>query len=286
MEMKNPPKHVYTYYYTNTGSIITEKTHTRDLGVTISNDCSFNEHISETIETGKKLSGWILRTFKSRDVVPMLTLWKSLVLPKLEYCSQLWCPLQTGVIQKIELLQKSFLNKIKGSQNLTYWEQLIKFHLYSLQRRRERYRIIYVRKILETICPNVSLTDDSKITITSSTRRGRKCYLTSINKKVPIYLQNIRQSSLSIHGSKLFNALPKYLRDTTGCSVDKFKKRLDWYLKHVPDEPLIPGYTAYRRADSNSLLDMITTISAKHATSVFQGIGGLQTEDENLTIWD
>ena len=42
-----------------------------------------------------------------------------------------------------------------------------------------------------------------------------------------------------------------------GCSVDSFKLKLDRYLMAVPDEPQIQGYTAIRRAESNSLLDMI-----------------------------
>ena len=40
----------------------------------------------------------------------------------------------------------------------------------------------------------------------------------------------------------------------TGGTVDAFKHRLDTYLQNVPDQPLIPGYTAYRSVDSNSLL--------------------------------
>ena len=39
-----------------------------------------------------------------------------------------------------------------------------------------------------------------------------------------------------------------------------FKKALDRFLSTIPYEPLIPGYTAYRRAKSNSLLDVISTI--------------------------
>ena len=38
--------------------------------------------------------------------------------------------------------------------------------------------------------------------------------------------------------------------------VDKFKNALDTYLKTVPDEPQIRGYTGCRRVDSNSILDM------------------------------
>ena len=55
---------------------------------------------------------------------------------------------------------------------------------------------------------------------------------------------------------QLFNILPARIRNMTGCSVDCFKRKLDGYLNTVPDEPQIPGYTAQRRAETNSLIDM------------------------------
>ena len=48
-----------------------------------------------------------------------------------------------------------------------------------------------------------------------------------------------------------------------GCSVDTFKRCLDKYLRMVPDEPHISGYTALRRAESNSLFDMAQVASAQ-----------------------
>ena len=39
-----------------------------------------------------KLVWWILRTFTTRDSITMITLFKSLVLPRLDYGSQLWSP--------------------------------------------------------------------------------------------------------------------------------------------------------------------------------------------------
>ena len=42
-----------------------------------------------------------------------------------------------------------------------------------------------------------------------------------------------------------------------------FKVLLDKFLASVPDEPLIRGYTAYRRADTNSLLDMVRFATAQ-----------------------
>ena len=42
----------------------------------------------------------------------------------------------------------------------------------------------------------------------------------------------------------------------TGCKVDIFKRRQDTYPSTILDEPHVLGYTAQRRSDSNSVLDM------------------------------
>ena len=84
----------------------------------------------------------------------MLTLWKALVLPHFDYCSQLWSPSSILHIQELESIQRSFLKKIKGLSSMNYWKQLKSINMYSLQRRREQYRIIYVWSILEGIVPN------------------------------------------------------------------------------------------------------------------------------------
>ena len=110
----------------------------------MSDDASFSVHIKKIVEKVNSLVSWILRTFEARDELTMLTLWKTIVLPHIDYCSQLWSPHKKGEIQMIELLQRNFIRKIKGVCSLSYWDQLKK--LYSLERRRERY-IIYVWKV-------------------------------------------------------------------------------------------------------------------------------------------
>ena len=59
-----------------------------------------------------------------------------------------------------------------------------------------------------------------------------------------------------IHAAQLFNSLPEDIRNLTDCSIDTFKSQLDCYLHTIPDEPQITGYTAHRRAETNSILDM------------------------------
>ena len=254
-------------YKSSTGSIITEKAQVRDLGIMMSNTGQFKDHIHHTTTEAKKQCSWILRTFCTREKLPMLTLWKSLVQSRLEYCSQLWCPLQTGDIQNIEMVQRSFIRKITDCRSLNYWEQLKYLHLYSLERRRERYRIIYIWRMLEEQVPNIfSAEGIPKVTANWHVRRGRECAVHRVNRRAPSSVQKLVYASLPVHGQQLFNTLPSNIRNLTGCSLDKFKRELDRYLATIPDEPQIPGYTAQRRADSNSLLDMTRLGQAYHKT--------------------
>ena len=68
--------------------------HIKDLGIILSSDASFHDHIEKIVSSCKQLIGYMLRTFKTRDEITMLTLWKQLILPRIEYCSQLWYPTQ------------------------------------------------------------------------------------------------------------------------------------------------------------------------------------------------
>lgn len=245
-----------TSYVTESGSIITQKSELKDLGVMLSDDCTFDVHITKIVTSAKNLTSWILRTFTTRDATTMLMLWKSLVRPVLEYCSVLWCPIKAGQIQALDALQWSFLRKINGTKDLDYWQCLKKFKLYSLQRRRERYRIIYVWKIIEKLVPNITGTDYAVRTFTSI-RHGRKGILPLLRNGISEKVKTLRYATVSMHGVQLFNTMPKSIRELTDITVDKFKRELDEFLGTVPDEPLLHGYTAFRRKESNSLMHMI-----------------------------
>ena len=52
---------------------------------------------------------------------------------------------------------------------------------------------------------------------------------------------------------RLYNALPRELRNLTGCGTDFFKEKLDQYLAGIADEPAFPGITE-TGAPSNSLI--------------------------------
>jgi hypothetical protein len=248
-------------YKTPDGQIIEEVKHAKDLGIKMSNDATFEEHNIDMINKCKRLSSYILRTFKSRDKTVLLRLWKVLVIPIIEYCSILTSPYQIGMISKIEGLQRSFTSKIDlpPEENRNYYDRLKHLGIYSLQRRRERYAIMYTWKILEGIVPNLQ---DNKIVIKNNyhnnSRRGRKC-------RVPNYKNNSAKSkhkslfdnSICVRGPKLFNKLPNYLRDITGVPFKHFKREVDKWLSSglIVDEPPVSGYPGGIR---NSLIDRVT----------------------------
>ena len=77
-------------------------------------------------------------------------------------------------------------------------------------------------------------------------------------------IQTLRENSFQVHAPKLFNSLPKQVRNKSKCSVDDFKAVLDDFLASVPDEPNVSGteYTPgacdlYSARPSNSVIDQI-----------------------------
>ena len=80
----------------------------------MSADCSFDYHTTEISKKCSRLADWILWTITSRDSIPILALFKSIVLSRLDFGRQLWSPRLTKHINLIENLQRSFTKHIKG----------------------------------------------------------------------------------------------------------------------------------------------------------------------------
>ena len=231
------------------GAQIEEKKHLRDLGVEISNDLSFTVHIQNVVTSASKLAGWALRTFRRRSKSVMLTIWKCLVQPKMDYCSQLWSPSSQMEISQLESIQRHFTSKIAGMEGKDYWERLKDLKIYSHERRRERYQAIFLWKLSQ------GLVCGYNIEFKSDARRGRMAVQKTVNWHCPAAIRNARESSLGVKGVRLFNSLPQEIRDISSDKVQKFKSALDKFLSTVPDEPTVAGRV--RAAETNSLLHQL-----------------------------
>ena len=239
-------------YETNDTRPINRRESVTDLGILMSDSLKFDEHIQEVAARGRQRVGWMLRVFQTRERGALMTLYRSLVLPILEYCCQLWSPHSLGMTRKLEAVQRTFTYRIANLSEHSYWERLQELGLYSLERRRERYAIIYIWKIVQKLVPNF----EERVQLRSyvNERRGRLCRVPPVNYRAMIRLQTIREASLPIVGPRLFNCLPQEIRNYEG-TLDGFKGRLDSYLSTLPDEPRLPAY--HPQAQSNSIVRQV-----------------------------
>ena len=76
-------------HYSPSLDIINPSENVLGLGITMSRNCSFDVHINILCKKCTGLSGWILRTFTSRDGTTLMTLFNALILSRLDYCSQM-----------------------------------------------------------------------------------------------------------------------------------------------------------------------------------------------------
>ena len=231
-ELKNNTEYFSGVY----DEIIERFNSVRDLGVQLSDDASFNEQIEKVVKKARQKSGWVFRTFYCRRPDFLKQIFKSLVQPHIDYCSQLWMPLEGANMEKVEKVLRDFSRRVPGIRDLCYWERLKAMGVSSQQRRLERYKVIYTWKIMEGLVPNCGLKWTN-----SEERRGRICEVPKLKGSAEV--QKLRRQSFQMSGPKLWNALPKNLRNAKNCGLEQFKELLDCFLSKVPDEPKADGLT-------------------------------------------
>lgn len=134
--------------YTVNGIPISEVSNEKDLGVMISGDLSWNSHVGRVVNNANKMLGLICRTCRNDcDQRTMLTLYRNLVRPQLEYATQAWSPSGVGNIKKVERVQRRATRFILKSSD-DYPERLRKLGLLPLQYRREILDLCFLFKCL------------------------------------------------------------------------------------------------------------------------------------------
>ncbi|XP_064390046.1 uncharacterized protein LOC135337956 [Halichondria panicea] len=99
---RQPPSIILS---TNSGQI-TQVNSLSYLGVTITKDLKWNSHISNTCAKAKSKLGLLYRHFNQADQSTLSSLYKSLVLPLLDYCSSVWDPSSSCAINQLESVKK------------------------------------------------------------------------------------------------------------------------------------------------------------------------------------
>ena len=276
----------FAKYLDPNGKPITLKPQVRDLGITISDDLTWSSHIDKIISKCRKQIAWILRIFSKRDINTMRTLWISLIRPIIDYCSPVWSPHPTnyGQIDRLEGVLRNFTKKVDNLHELPYCMRLKEMKLSSIQRRHERYKILYIYKIKEGLVPNLPshpLKQESfAFHFHHNPRTGTKCSLP--NPKLYHNPAEIaRASSFALTASRLWNCLPTCISNISKHPVHTFKSKLDKFLDLLPDEPRCDASGQYNDPNtgrnSNSIWHLVTNPRVKSNIRAFDKLNFLNS---------
>ena len=124
--------------------------------------------------------------------------------------------------------------------------------MYNIQRKHERFKILYMYKIKEGLDPNIS----SKYGLTFNVHVRHGCRCDNPNFPTRGKARKARGCSFSWSTCNLWNSLPKCVRNISREDIKFFKNKLDKVLAFYPDVPRCSssGYSYDRNSrKSNSL---------------------------------
>ncbi len=219
----HPPFH-YQMGTANNTCILQQVDSVKDLGVTVDDQLSFEQHCNIMISKASRILAIIRRSFSHIDEEMMVQLYKSLVRPYLEYANDVWSPRLMRNIHALEAVQRRATKLIPHLSHLPYEERLSKLKLPSLVYRRNRNDMIQVFKYVHNIWNCES--SDFLQRVSEQRTRGHKYKL----------YKNRWESALRGHFFtnrivNLWNELPDEI--TNAESVNSFKQGLDdfWSTK-------------------------------------------------------
>lgn len=192
-----------------------------DLGVTITSDLSWSEHILTTCKRANSMLYLLRRTFVHVSFKASIQLYKTYVRPLLEYAGPVWCPVLVRDQSLLESVQRRATRVTFGLNRPTYPDRLKMANLLSFQERRLRGDLIMSFRILNFNYANIS----SLYSLNSDNRlRGHKYKL-----KKEKFKTKHRQYYITNRIFETWNNLPSDIIDST--SINIFKNKLDIIIK-------------------------------------------------------
>jgi hypothetical protein len=192
-----------------------------DLGVIIDKSLKVSHQCTAVVKKANKILGLISRSFEVKNKNNIITLYKSLVRPHLEYCSQVWSPHLRKDVVKIEKVQRRATKLIPSLRNLPYEDRLKKLNLTTLEQRRIRMDMMEIYKILHSID---KLDYHKYISISNNITRGNgiKLRKKTVNSDISKYWYFNRIVNT-------WNALPEDVVSSPSISI--FKCKLDKHMQ-------------------------------------------------------
>lgn len=197
----------------------------KDLGLIITHNLAWRDHILAKVNTANKMLRLIKRTCgKYRQPKILTKLYIHLVRPHLEFACEVWSPHQAYLTDIIEGVQRRATRSIV--RNKSYLERLKELNLLSLKTRRTYFDLIFLFKIkLGLVDINLSDYFDNAGNISYNLR------YTECSFKLKYARTNVLKFSYFHRVVKEWNDLPLTLRSTD--SISKFKRDLKSHLHTI-----------------------------------------------------
>ncbi|MES9880859.1 MAG: reverse transcriptase family protein [Sedimenticola sp.] len=142
-----------TSSYTLHGQVLEAVASAKYLGATISNNLSWNQHITNITNKANSTLGFVKRNIKTTNPKVREQTYKTLVRPQIEYASVIWDPYTQQNINKIEMVQRRAarwtVNDYSRQSSVT--DMLSSLGWCSLQDRRTQARLCLFYKIVNSL---------------------------------------------------------------------------------------------------------------------------------------
>ena len=189
----------------------------------MSNDLKTSKQCVSAVKKANMTLGMTKRHIVSRDKNTIVSLYKSLVRPKLEYCIQAWNPPLIKDIELFEQVQHKSTKLIPDIAHLPYHDRLKHLNIIALELTRHRGDLIETFKILKGL---EGIPSNSLFELNTSVTRGNSLKLNKPRSRL-----NIRYNNFSQSVTNAWNQLPE--RVISSATVNGFKNNLDRHFQEV-----------------------------------------------------
>ena len=217
LDFNENPKHEHIFNDVMLSSVESEK----DLGVVVTEQLLWKDQMKGCISKANQMISWVTRNLILRDKYVMRNVYKTVIRPHIEYCTQLWSPTAKhgnwAQIMEIENVQRRFTRLIDDVGTLPYSGRLQALKLTTLAERRNRGDLIETFKIVNGIV-------DYGRNLFNKSRSGSKLLVKpSFNSHRKV--REVHDSFLPHRVINFWNKLPSEVR--LCCNVEEFKIKLE-----------------------------------------------------------
>lgn len=192
------------------------------LGIVIDCNLSWSHHIDSTCRKLARGTGIILKLSHFLPKNILLTIYNSLVLPFISYCSIVWGNASAVHINKIFIIQKRIFRAIDHKSKLDHSRPI--FYRYSSLTIFDivKFQIsVFMYQFSKNLLPNSFVNYFSTYSHSYSTRHNS-------NYVLPFYKLSLSQRNIRFLGPVTWNGIPVHIKNSS--TVSSFKRHVKTYL--------------------------------------------------------